>query len=433
MNRRYDVIIIGAGVIGAAVALELARKGFKTLNVDLAPAAGYGSTSNSSAIIRTYYSTLIGSLMAYEGYHYWKDWPAYLGASDENGLAEYRECGSLVMKTKTNGYLGKIKAIMDQIGVPYEDLDDAGLKRRMPQYDIQLFHPPKRFDDDDFGTPTGGDLAGAVFFPQSGYVNDPQLAAHNLQRASEAAGAEFLFNRRVIEIITERGRVAGVRLDDGGEIKSPVVVNVGGPHSAKINAMAGVTDDMKITTGALRQEVVYLPSPFPHHDTDGCITSDSDIACYTRPETGNTLVIGSEDPPCDGHEIVDPDNFDTNFTDQWQLQAMRFAQRVPALGIPSRMRGVVALYDVSDDWIPIYDKSSLPGFYMAVGTSGNQFKNAPVAGQLMAALIEAVENGLDHDSAPLQLHLQHTDKVIDAGFFSRKRIINKESSFSVIG
>ena len=28
--------------------------------------------------------------------------------------------------------------------------------------------------------------------------------------------------------------------------------------------------------------------------------------------------------------------------------------------------------DVSDDWIPIYDQSSLPGYYMAIGTSGNQ-------------------------------------------------------------
>ena len=51
--------------------------------------------------------------------------------------------------------------------------------------------------------------------------------------------------------------------------------------------------------------------------------------------------------------------------------------------ISTNIKGVVALYDVSDDWIPIYDKSSLPGFYMAVGTSGNQFKNAPVAGMMM--------------------------------------------------
>ena len=82
---------------------------------------------------------------------------------------------------------------------------------------------------------------------------------------------------------------------------------------------------------------------------------------------------------------------------------MRVAQRFTGLPIPSRVRGVVELYDVSDDWIPIYDKSDLPGFYMAVGTSGNQFKNAPVVGEMMAALIEACEAGRDHDSDPLGL------------------------------
>ena len=50
---------------------------------------------------------------------------------------------------------------------------------------------------------------------------------------------------------------------------------------------------------------------------------------------------------------------------------MRAAQRIPSLGIPNQPKGVVELYDVTDDWILIYDKSGLPGFYMAVGSSGS--------------------------------------------------------------
>jgi len=63
--KTYDAIIIGAGVIGAAVGYELAKKGRRTLNIDFLPAAGYGSTSNSCAIIRLYYSTLDGTAMAF--------------------------------------------------------------------------------------------------------------------------------------------------------------------------------------------------------------------------------------------------------------------------------------------------------------------------------------------------------------------------------
>ena len=88
-ERSYDAVIIGAGVIGAAIGYELARAGRRTLNVDMLPAAGYGSTSNSCAVIRTYYSTLDGTAFAYEGYHYWRDWADYLAAEDERGLAEF--------------------------------------------------------------------------------------------------------------------------------------------------------------------------------------------------------------------------------------------------------------------------------------------------------------------------------------------------------
>ena len=70
-----DVVIIGAGVIGAGLAYELSKRGCSTLNLDALPSAGYGSTSCSSAIVRFSYSTLPGVAMAWEGLQYWRDWP----------------------------------------------------------------------------------------------------------------------------------------------------------------------------------------------------------------------------------------------------------------------------------------------------------------------------------------------------------------------
>ena len=199
--------------------------------------------------------------------------------------------------------------------------------------------------------------------------------------------------------------------------------------------MADVLGDMTITTRPLRQEVVHVPAPEGFDfDGDGMIVSDSDIACYCRPEHGNNILVGSEDPECDPHYWVEDDTaYDREFTDQWTLQAQRYGQRVPSLGIPSRSRGVVDLYDASTDWIPIYDKSSLPGFYMACGSSGNQYKNAPIAGKMMAALIDYCEAGNDHDEQPLLFTLPYIERETNVGFYSRKRPINEESSFSVLG
>ena len=106
---------------------------------------------------------------------------------------------------------------------------------------------------------------------------------------------------------------------------------------------------------------------------------------------------------------------------------------MPDLGVPSQKKGVVDLYDVSDDWIPIYDKTDLDGFYVAIGTSGNQYKNAPVAGYCMAQLIDAVEQGYDHDANPLKVKGVYTGLEIDLGAFARNREINADSSFSVNG
>ena len=83
--------------------------------------------------------------------------------------------------------------------------------------------------------------------------------------------------------------------------------------------------------------------------------------------------------------------------------------------------GVAGCYDVTDDWVPIYDRSSLDGFYMAVGTSGNQFKNAPVVGQIMRDIIEACEAGHDHDADPVQVDCHRTGLMLDTGHYSRRR------------
>jgi len=434
MAEQYDAIIIGAGIIGACTALELARKGQRTLNVDRLPAAGYGSTGASCAIIRTYYSTYEGCAMAWEGYHYWKDWSDYLATEDERGTAHFYNTGCLIMKTDKNRYLEPVCRYMDELDIPWETWGPEQINARMPFYDLRHFAPVKRPDDDGFGIPAGAAPLSAVFFPCGGYINDPQLATHNVQRAAEALGAEFRFNQTVTEIRRDGDRVAGVTLASGARIDAPVVVNVAGPHSGKVNRMAGVEDEMRVKTRALRQEVCHVPAP-PGFDYehDAMVTSDSDIGCYGRPETGNHILIGSEDPECDEREWVDPDHYQHEFSEQWQTQVMRYAQRIPKLGIPSHPKGVVDLYDVSDDWIPIYDKSDLPGYYMAIGTSGNQFKNAPVAGEMMAELIEYCQAGHDHDAEPLRFTLRHTGREIDLSFCSRLREINAASSFSVLG
>ena len=445
MTKKYDAIIIGAGVIGCPIAYELSKKGYKTLTVDKNADAGEGSTSGSCAIVRAHYSTEDGVAFAYEGFKYWLDWENYLGnIKDEKGLARYMNTGSLLLKSQGHKWQ-VVKQHYDAVGVKYEELTIDRIMEMVPVFDLHEFWPVKRPEDPAFWEDPVKMLEGALFCPEGGYVNDPALSAHNIMRAAEARGAEFMFNAEVVDIRSENGKVKGITLKDGSRIDAGIVVNVGGPHSFKVNQLAdGVWDGCNIKTKALRHEVMYCPSPEGYdYLNDGYHTSDGDVGCYYRPEVGNMFLIGSEDPECDPQEWVDPDEFyagkggagrNNQLTEaQWKAQCYRLARRIPTLQVPNQPKGVVDLYDCSDDWIPIYDKSDLAGFYMAVGTSGNQYKNAPVVGAMMSELIDACEKGLDHDKTPFQFTLPHLGRTIDVGFFSRKREINYNSSFSVNG
>ncbi len=433
-EKKYDAIVIGAGIIGNCIAYELARKGYKTLNVDKLGGSGCGSTSGSCAIIRLYYSSPEGVALAREGYYYWLDWNRYLAVTDPDGMAYYKNTGAMVFKSEVNDNLDKVKTSLESLGVGYLDLSPEQMKDYLPDPDLRAFHPQKTMDQEGFGEPTGPCINGAVYVPESGYVSDPKLSTHNVEMATRNVGGDFLFNAQVTDILKKDGRAAGIELSDGTRIHAPVVVNVAGPHSYKINEMAGVLDDMNIKTRALRVEVAHVPSPQGlNWEKDGVITSDSDTGVYTRPESGNHFLIGSEEPKCDPLEYVDPDDYNTDLTIQAKTQAMREAMRIPSLPIPNQTQGIADLYDLSDDWYPIYDKSGLPGFYLAIGTSGNQYKNAPVVGDFMAQLIEYCEKGNDHDKEPLQYQMKYINYTLNIGFFSRNRDINEDSSFSVIG
>ena len=73
MTESWDAVVIGGGIIGCAIAYELAKGGRKVACVEKNPVAGSGSTCNSCAIIRTHYSTLNGAALAKSNYPFWEE------------------------------------------------------------------------------------------------------------------------------------------------------------------------------------------------------------------------------------------------------------------------------------------------------------------------------------------------------------------------
>jgi glycine/D-amino acid oxidase-like deaminating enzyme len=434
-TTKADVIVIGAGVIGSAAAFELAKLGRSVLVVDKAAGPGYGSTSASSAIIRFNYSTWDGVATAWESQHCWSSWAAHLGCSDERGLATFRRTG-MVMLDVAVAPRERVTPLFDRAGIRYEQWDPATLKARVPGIDAGSYWPPKPVDDETFFADPVAELGG-LFTPDAGFVDDPQLAAHNLATAAQIQGAGFLYRRSVTAIHQRSGRVRGVTLADGTELAAPVLVNAAGPWSGAVNRLAGVGAEFTIGVRPMRQEVHQVAAPAGYNSDQqlGPAIADMDLGTYLRPGPGDVLLVGGTEPECDPNEwISDPDRSNPRATGRvFQAQVTRLARRLPGVTVPNTAKGIAGVYDVADDWTPIYDRTDLGGYYVAIGTSGNQFKNAPLAGRFIATLVDGVDAGRDHDADPLHYVGEHTGLDINLGAFSRKRPYNADSSGTVMG
>ena len=370
----YDAIIIGAGVIGAAIAHELAGRGWKTHRRQ----GGLCRCRFNHQLVCDCALQLLkrgGTNLAWEGMHYWKDWPAYIGTDDELGLIDYHMTGQLVFQPPGEGtHAARVKALWDEMDIPHETWDAATIKERLPYLDPGLFGPPTRPDDDAFWKGAQGAIERGYFAPDAGYVSDPQLSCHNLnaepRRTVPSSGSAPRSSPSIARWSCRRGHARRRPVP-----ATKVVVNVAGPHSYIINEMAGVYESMNIKTRALRHEVHRASASGRRLRSRRGHSRRRRSRHLFRPEVGNHILIGSGDPVCDEREYVDPDDYDQTINaEQWEVQMLRANRRLPALGMPHDKKGIVDLYDVSDDWIPIYDRTDLDGFYVAIGTSGNQYK-----------------------------------------------------------
>ncbi len=417
-----SAVVVGAGIIGCSIALELARRGWDVTVVDKGSTPGCGSTSASSAMVRFNYDNLQEAVLAWESYARWVEWGKHLGTEDPAGLATYVRTGLLVLDGELLDRSLEL-GHMDTLGIPYESVTAEQIRERHPGLDPARLGPACRVEDEHFWDDPTGEIGGFVQH-DSGFVNDATLAAHNLAYAAEQSGATFQWRAQVVDVLRDGERVTGVRLADGSDVQGSVVVNAAGPWSVALNTMAGVLDDFSTSTRATEQEVISVPAPATFSlDAGGTGVHDPDFGTYFRPHPGGTIIVGSFEAPCDPLILVDDadDVRPSPSPENWEVQSLRLARRLPDLQVPGQKSGIVSAYDITDDWIPIYDKTSLGGFYVAIGTSGHQFKAAPFVGVAMAELIGAVEGGHDHDNEPLVVKGEYTGVDLELGFFSRHR------------
>jgi glycine/D-amino acid oxidase-like deaminating enzyme len=352
-----DVIVVGAGVAGAATAFHLSRLGAGDVLVLDRAAAGSGMSSRSSAMIRMHYTFRPEVELAVRSDRMFGSWTELTGRP-----AFVRRTGFARIVLP-----GEEQALRANVAMQR----DCGARAEvLAARDFAALAPGLRTDD----------LTEVAWEPDGGY-GDGALVAGDLLAAARDRGVRYRPHTPVGALLREGDRVTGIETPDGPE-HAGIVVAAAGVWSPALLASIGV--DLPIETEF--HEVAVL-SHAPRQGTPvACI--DSTTQTYFRPEAAGTrTLVGSFTGP----RGIDPDTVAPGGGDPAEgLAGLAGAasRRVPALADAGLVTGVTGVYDMTPDGRPMLGGwPGLDGLVLAAGFSGTGFKISPAVGEAVAALV----------------------------------------------
>lgn len=383
------VIVVGAGIIGASIAYQLARHGVDVIALDKGVGPAEGSTGASSSICRCRYTFPEVVRLAFHGQEAYGNWAEFTGLTEtRSGL---NRVGVLWMMGESADKVATDTEKLRSQGVEAEHLGPDDVTRLFPALST-CCEPIDLTGETEHECQPGEAF---LYEPRGGYA-DPVGANQDLIEATRSRGGEVRFGSQVSGVTREGDRVTGVTLSDGTELSGDLVVNAAGPWCNTLNEMAGA--DIRWTLTPTRIQTVYRPwpedlGPIP-------VGADSSTGIYFRPESGGQQVLVGSVLPEDEEEIVsDPDEYkkvpDQEFT---AMKLAGFHHRVPGLEARGNVSGVAGLYTINrEDVHPIVGPSGVDGFWVANGFSGHGFKLAPAIGSMVAQAVTGESTDFDTD------------------------------------
>lgn len=350
-----EVIVVGAGVVGASVAFHLAERGVETLVVDRSgPAAG--STARSGALIRAHYATPLEADLAWESLtDYFEPWGERVG-----GGCGFTRTGFLFLAGDHDADAVKANVAMLR--------KQVGVNTRLVE--------PKAFAGVDPEIATD-DLTIAAYEPRGGYA-DPSATTLSLLKAAENLGARFE-RRRVVSLLERGDRISGVMTDDG-PIEGRTVVLASGAWSVPLAREVGV----RLPVRPVRVQVALFERPYtlPTHMT----IIDAATRAYARPTADRCTLVGSR--TAERQWLENPDECDPLPDPSFVEEAgTRIGRRIPKLRGASYRSGQAGVVDLTPDGRPVLGPEGPEGLYLSVGWSGAGFKKAPAVGSELARWI----------------------------------------------
>lgn len=274
----YDVVIVGAGIVGAACADEFARRGMRVAVIE-SDVTGSGATAAGMGHIVTMDDSEAQFALTRYSQQLWQELRPELPED-----VEYEQCGTIWVAADEEEMqeVWRKQDYYSKRGVPVEVLDPPSLEQREP-------HLRKG-------------MAGGLLVPEDGVLYPPCAARFLIERAQKN-GAKIHFGSAVAEI--GHGRI---RLADGIEISAEIIVNAAGASATMLTPGLEIKKrkgHLVITDrypGFLHHQLVELGYLKSAHS----LTSDS-VAFNVQPRRTGQILIGSSRQYGADHKEVDTD------------------------------------------------------------------------------------------------------------------------------
>lgn len=355
LPKTADVVILGAGVMGTAIAFHLAKRGAGRIVLLDKDHVGRGGSGRSSALIRMHYTFPPEVQLALVSLNIFQNWHEVVGAS-----GDFRKTGFVRIVHPNETERLKLNVEMQRrLGAVVELLD---------RQQLQELEPGWKVDDVEL----------AAYEPDSGYGDGAGVAGDFLE-AARNLGVQYFSRTQATGLVIEGERTFGVQTDRG-QIAAPVVILATGPWTRPLLHQTGY--DPPIET---EFHQVALLRNAPDMKGGGCACIDSVTATYFRSDAQDKFLVGD----FYGTRPVDPNDFPQRASDESLAEIIqRACRRVPKLEEAEIMRGVTGVYDVTPDSRPLMGEvPGTRGLYLCAGFSGMGFKISPAVGIVMSELV----------------------------------------------
>ncbi|MCX4639051.1 FAD-binding oxidoreductase [Streptomyces platensis] len=368
-GRSSDVIVVGAGVVGAACAYYASRAGLSVTVVDRGPVAGGTTGAGEGNLLVSDKEPGPELDLALLSTGLWQELAELLPPQ-----IEYEPKGGLVVAADETGMraLREFAAGQRAVGVRADEIPADRLRELEPHL-----------------TPV---LAGGFHYPQDAQVM-PALAAAHLLRAGGDRVCLRLGEEVTGLLTTADGAVRGVRTT-GGEVFAPYVVNAAGTWGGEFARLAGV--ELPVLP---RRGFVLVTEPLPRVVRRKVYAADyvADVASGSAALQTSAVVEGTAAGPVLIGASRERVGFDrTLSTEVLRRLAVQATALFPVLAGVRAMRTYVGFRPYLPDHLPaIGPDPRVPGLLHACGHEGAGIGLAPATGLLIARSLSGAEPPLD--------------------------------------